>query len=422
MFIRILIGRIFEDPVEVLKFVLEVIIIYAIIRFRHQARNSIIDIPQTVVKKLILDYEPDDLIESKAPLCILERLYEKTNIDLASYDVFQIQNKFKKETKEIIKKYGIGTCGPTTFFGTLDLHIKLQDKISMLLGTEDSLLYSNSFTCIHSIISCFATNSDIIFYNKFSSEGIIRGIALSKATCYEYEDINNLDRAIKMYSNPKKRNFIVVEGLSKNLGTVLDLKKIIKLKEDLNFRIILDESLSIPLLNKKGVCGYFNIEPRLIDIRIGSFSYGYACSGGFFTGDKNLANYQRLSSSSYVFSASLPGFLANFNILALDLDLNYCKIRRKIAKFHKYFDSKVFNIISDKVSPIIIIRSKDIDQDKASILTGLYKIVHELRNKRINVGINSNPVPSIRLVMKIRQKEVKKLAKIISETCDSVEL
>lgn len=252
MFIKILLKRIFEDPVEVIKFIFEVVIIYVIIRFRHQVKNPIIDIPQNIVNKLIQEYEPEDLIQINFPVEILEDIYDSKKLNLTSYDAFSIRNKFKKETKEVIKEYGIGTCGPTTFFGTLDLHIKLQDKISKTLNTESSLLYSNSFTCIHSIISCFATNSDIIFYNKYSSEAIIRGISLSKANCHEYENILELEKMIKMWHNQKLRNFIVFEGLSKNLGTILDLKRIIKLKKELDFRIILDESLSIPFLDKKG--------------------------------------------------------------------------------------------------------------------------------------------------------------------------
>ncbi|WUR02892.1 serine palmitoyltransferase 1 (LCB1) [Vairimorpha necatrix] len=417
MIIEIFLKRVFGDPVETTKFILELFLIYVIIRFRHKVKKPTIELPEKIRMKLIKDFKPSELLENPPGDFLVEKKYSKKFLNLASYDCFQIGNLLKDESKEIINSYGIGTCGPPTFYGTLDCHLSLQDKISEILGTGDSLLYSNSYTCVHSVISCFSTKSDYIFYPKNANEAIIRGINLSKSKCYEFDNLETLENLLKLYFNKKVNNFVIIEGLSKNEGEIINLKKILEFKEKYNFKIILDESLSIPFLDMRGVCGYFNVPSKLIEIRIGSFSYGFSSCGGFFTGDKLLTDYQRLNSSSYVFSASLPGVLSNFNRLVFDMKFDYLRIRRKIKIFHKNFKSEKYEIISNIKSPIILIRLKS-EKSKKANLSIFHKIIEDLHGQNIYVGLNLNPMPTLMIGIKLEQKNVKKLAIKILEICE----
>lgn len=403
----------FNDHTENIKFVIEILIIYIIIKYRHKVQTNIINIPEKIVEKLILDFKPKKLI-NKLPLKkYIKKEHNKQFVDLASYDIFNLKNKFKKECKETISDYGIGTCGPPSFFGTLDLHRELEIKITQILKTEDTVLYANSYTCIHSIISCFASRKDIIYYPFSCNESILRGISLSKSKCYEYYGIKNLENIFDNFYEPKIRNFVIVEGLSKNEGKITNLLELIKLKNKYDFKIILDESLSIPMISKTGIVELFKINQNEIDIRIGSFSYGFTSNGGFFTGSKVLCQYQRLSSSSYVFSASLPGVLTKFNILCLNLEFTYKKLRKKIHQFHKNFKSQKFEIISDKISPIIVFKCKN------QIDFSAYKILQKLNKLNIYVSVN-NRLKNLRIIIKKNCKNIKKLAMIIAKICDEI--
>lgn len=35
-----------------------------------------------------------------------------------------------------IKKYGVGACGPRGFYGTIDVHLELEDRLARFMGTE----------------------------------------------------------------------------------------------------------------------------------------------------------------------------------------------------------------------------------------------------------------------------------------------
>ncbi|CAN6725017.1 unnamed protein product [Malus baccata var. baccata] len=56
-----------------------------------------------------------------------------------------------------------------------------------------------------------------------------------------------------------------------------------------------------------------------IDIITGAMGHALATEGGFCTGSARVTDHQRLSSSGYVFSASLPPCLASAAITAIDV-------------------------------------------------------------------------------------------------------
>ncbi len=40
------------------------------------------------------------------------------------------------------RKYGIGSCGPRGFYGTLDVHLELERTAAKFMGVEEAILYS----------------------------------------------------------------------------------------------------------------------------------------------------------------------------------------------------------------------------------------------------------------------------------------
>ncbi|CAG8763289.1 10725_t:CDS:2, partial [Ambispora leptoticha] len=57
------------------------------------------------------------------------------------------------------------------------------------------------------------------------------------------------------------RRFIVTEGIFENSGKIAQLPKLLELKKKFKYRLILDESLSIGTLGKRGagLTDYYNI-------------------------------------------------------------------------------------------------------------------------------------------------------------------
>lgn len=107
---------------------------------------------------------------------------------------------------------------------------------------------------------------------------------------------------------PWKKILIVVEGIYSMEGSIVRLPDIIQLKKKYKAYIYLDEAHSIGALGPhgKGVVDYFGLNPKDIDIMMGTFTKSFGAVGGYLGGSKNLVNHLRVSSHSAIYSSSMP--------------------------------------------------------------------------------------------------------------------
>ncbi len=68
--------------------------------------------------------------------------------------------------KKTIYKYGVGSCGPRGFYGTVDVHLELEKELAVFMGCEEAVLYSYGFATIASAIPAYAKRGDVIFVDK----------------------------------------------------------------------------------------------------------------------------------------------------------------------------------------------------------------------------------------------------------------
>lgn len=322
-------------------------IIYLLIRYRFQvAEPKTIRLKKDTVNKLIREYRSAPLPEIAAG----EKDSPDSPLvhDFASHDVFRLGGCFKKEVGAVIKEYGIGTCGPRGFYGSLDIHGALEEKLAKHFKKEACVLYSNGFAGLQSVVSCFCRSKNTVYFQKDASEAILRGLYNTKAATLAFDDLDDLERQLDPAVTDK---YIVIERLGKNTGQLTDLKRLASIKVKYGCRVILDESYSSPLL-------YNTIDPELympIDVVTGSLCHGYPGSGGFACGSIEVSDYQRLSAQSYVFSASLPAYLTMAAICFLDAKFDYDKLKERITAAHRIIPG----IVSTPESPVLLVAVAD---------------------------------------------------------------
>jgi serine palmitoyltransferase len=363
------------------------ILIYLLVRYRFRNPSNDLVLKKSTIKKLIENYKPEPLIENY----LVEALEQPcVKYNFASYDIFNMRSKFKNEIRQTIQKYGIGTCGPRGFYGTLDIHLALEEKICSIFQKESCIIYSNHYACVQSVISCFCKLKNTIYFHEESSEAIIRGIKASKSSTIVFSTLENLESKLSREIEDK---YLVVERISKNTGQMLDLQRIIELKYKYGFRIILDESYSVPFLyqnineqielphgSSKGSSRLAKKYSELykdVDVIVGSLCHGYPTNGGFSCGSLYVTEYQRLNGASYIFSASLPAFLVKAGLCCISEPIDY----EKIKKVKKMARECIKNIVSDESWPIILVKTANAEDTK-----------RKLRQKGYAVGINGEYV------------------------------
>ncbi|ESO93781.1 hypothetical protein LOTGIDRAFT_182203 [Lottia gigantea] len=249
----------------------------------------------------------------------------KSCINMATMNFLgMISNKtIEEEAVRCIKKYGVGSCGPRGFYGTMDVHLELESHLAKFMNCEEAIIYSYGFATISSAIPAYSKRGDIIYCDEGVSFAIQKGLAASRSEIrfFKHNDTEDLERLLieqqqKDKKNPKKakvtRRFIVIEGLYLNYGDICPLPKIVELKWKYKVRIFMEESFSFGVLGSsgKGVTEYYGIDIDEIDLIAASLENAISSIGGFCVGKKYVIDHQRLSGLGYCFSASQPPLLA----------------------------------------------------------------------------------------------------------------
>ncbi|KAJ8506503.1 hypothetical protein OPV22_007389 [Ensete ventricosum] len=315
--------------------------------------------------------EPPTLESAAGPHTIIDGK-EVVNFASANYLGLIGNEKIIDSCVSSLEKYGVGSCGPRGFYGTIDVHLDCEERIAKFMGTPDSILYSYGISTIFSVIPAFCKKGDIIVVDEGVHWGVQNGLHLSRSTIvyFKHNDMKSLENTLEKLTRGNKqaekiRRYIVVEAVYQNSGQIAPLDEIVQLKEKYRFRVILDESHSFGVLGNsgRGLAEYYGVPVDKIDIITAGMGNALATDGGFCTGSVRVVDHQRLSSSGYVFSASLPPYLASAAISAVNyLEDNpsvLTSLRSNIALLWKGLsDVPGLTIASHPLSPIVFLKLK----------------------------------------------------------------
>jgi 8-amino-7-oxononanoate synthase len=222
---------------------------------------------------------------------------------------------------EATKKYGTGMAGSPFLNGTLDIHKQLEARLAEYVGKEDAMIYSTGFGVNLGVVSTLTGREDYIILDEQDHASIIEGRRLSFSTYlkYKHNDMASLEEQLKK-CNPDKIKLIVTDSVFSMEGDVANLPEIVRLAKQYNASVMVDEAHGIGVFGEggRGVCNHFGVSND-VDLIMGTFSKSFASLGGFIATDKEITNFLRHHSRSYIFTASItPAATAAVNA-ALDI-------------------------------------------------------------------------------------------------------
>ena len=207
---------------------------------------------------------------------------------------------------EATLKYGTGCAGSRLLNGTLDIHVELEKELAEFVGKDEALCFSTGFTVNEGVIPQLVGRADYIICDDRDHASIVDGRRLSFATQlrYKHNDMEDLEKQLQK-CEPEAVKLIIVDGVFSMEGDLAPLPEIVRLKKKYNASIYVDEAHGLGVFGKngRGVCDHFGVTDD-VDIIMGTFSKSLASIGGFVAGDKEVINYLRHNSRSYIFQAS----------------------------------------------------------------------------------------------------------------------
>lgn len=295
--------------------------------------------------------------------------------------------RIKEAAIEATRKYGTGCAGSPFLNGTLDLHKKLEARIAEYIGKEDVMIYSTGFGVNLGVVSCLTGREDYILWDEQDHASIIEGRRLSYSKClkYRHNDMASLEQQLRK-CDPDKVKLIVTDGVFSMEGDVANIPEIVRLAKQYDASIMVDEAHSIGVFGKggRGTVHHFGCTDD-VDLIMGTFSKSFASLGGFIATDKEITNFLRHHSRSYIFTASITPASTAAALKAIDIMEQEPERQENLWKLTNFaLDGfrRMGAEIGNTSTPIIPLYIRDNDKT--------FKVTTELFNE----GIFVNPVVS----------------------------
>src|SRR5579862_1246249 len=256
------------------------------------------------------------------------RMNGKEVVNLASNNYLGLADhpKVVAAAKQAIDDWGVGAGAVRWIGGTMSVHDELERRLASFKHTEAVLVFSSGFTANSGTIPAVVTDKDVIISDELNHASIIDGVRLSAAKykksdgyVYAHKDMDSLEDILKRTQTFEKR-MIITDGVFSMDGDIAPLPDIVKLAEQYDAFIMVDDAHASGVLGKNGAgsTSHFNLYGR-VDIQLGTLSKALGVVGGYIAGSAALKDWLINRGRPYLFSTALPPMAAAALIASLDV-------------------------------------------------------------------------------------------------------
>jgi 8-amino-7-oxononanoate synthase len=252
-------------------------------------------------------------------------------IDGRTYDNFVSYNylglngdaRVNDAAKEAIDRYGTSVSASRIVSGERPIHRALEEALAAVYQAEDALALVSGHATNVTVIGHLVGRDDLILHDALSHNSIVQGALMSGAQriSFPHNDMAELDRLLGGSRAQASRALIVVEGHYSMDGDVPDLAKLVEIAKRHRAHLMVDEAHSLGVLGARGqgIAEHAGIDPREIDVWMGTLSKTLSGCGGYIAGSAELIDYLRHSAPGFVYSVGLPPPVAAAGLRSLEI-------------------------------------------------------------------------------------------------------
>ncbi|XP_066280595.1 serine palmitoyltransferase 2-like [Branchiostoma lanceolatum] len=275
-----------------------------------------------------------------------------------------------------LQQYGAGVCSTRQELGNYSIHEELEQTTARFLRVEDAVTFGMGFaTNSMNIPALMGGKGCLILSDELNHASLVLGARLCSTVIkvFKHNDIEDVERKLReaiINGQPRthrawRKILIIVEGIYSMEGSIIKLPDLIRLKKKYGAYLYLDEAHSIGALGEtgRGATEYWGVDPRDVDIMMGTFTKSFGAAGGYIGGSKRLINHLRAYSHSTTYACSMSAPVAQQVITSMKIIMgedgtNRGQLRiKQLAANSKYFRQRLvemgFIVYGNDDSPIV---------------------------------------------------------------------
>jgi 8-amino-7-oxononanoate synthase len=251
----------------------------------------------------------------------------RTLANFSSYDYLGLNGhpEVMEAAKAAVERYGTSASASRLVAGERPIHRDLEKALAGVYEAEDCVVMVSGHATNVGVIGQLVGPKDLIVHDELIHNSVVVGAQLSGAQrrSFAHNDLDALEKVLVGARRQYTRVLIIVEGVYSMDGDWPDLARLVDIKKRFGAWLLVDEAHSLGVLGRtgRGVAEECGVDPREVDIWMGTLSKTLSGQGGYIAGSAALVEYIKTSVGAFVFSVGLSPPVAAASKTALDIML-----------------------------------------------------------------------------------------------------
>jgi 8-amino-7-oxononanoate synthase len=239
------------------------------------------------------------------------RIAGRELINYCSYNYLGMNGRrtVQQAAQSAIDRYGTSVSASRLVAGERPLHRELELAIASLVGTDDAITFVGGHSTNETVIGHMFAAGDLILHDELAHNSIVQGCRLSGATrrAFPHNDVAACGELLAQLRGRFRRVLIAVEGVYSMDGDIAPLPQFVELKQQHKAYLMVDEAHSLGTIGRtgRGIGEHFGIDPRQVDLWMGTLSKSLGSCGGYIAASRAIVQYLKYTAPGFVYSVGL---------------------------------------------------------------------------------------------------------------------
>jgi 8-amino-7-oxononanoate synthase len=266
-------------------------------------------------------------------------------INYASYDYLGLNQEpaVAAAAKAAIDGFGTSVSASRLVAGERMMHREFEREMADFYGSDACLSFVSGHATNISTIGVIMGPEDLIVQDELMHNSALVGGKLSRATIvnFRHNNLDDLEKVLRDNRSKHKNALILAEGLYSMDGDFPDLPRLIQIRKRYGCWLMMDEAHSLGVMGKtgRGSFEHFGVDPREVDIWMGTLSKTLGSCGGYICGSNDLIEILKYQAPGFVYSVGLspPATAAALAALRI-LKSDPARVARLVANGHLFVE------------------------------------------------------------------------------------
>jgi 8-amino-7-oxononanoate synthase len=226
----------------------------------------------------------------------------------------------KERSAEFTEKYGSGSTASRLVCGNYECFDRVEKKIAELSGRQAALILNSGFQANASLLPSLVNKDTLILSDQLNHNSLIQGCLLARCPIerFRHNDMGHLEELLKRYRAKarERRILIVTESVFSMDGDRSDIDTLVKLSEDYDAFLYVDEAHATGLFGRNGL-GLTSWKD--VDITMGTLGKAAGSFGAYVVCDEEIRDYLINFCYGLIYTTALPPSVLGAIDAAMDL-------------------------------------------------------------------------------------------------------